>query len=248
MPKIYEVGGCVRDEFLNLKSKDIDFSFVLDNLDRTVEEGFQIMTDWLKHRNFDIFLSTPDCFTICARFPSDHQHAGLVADFVMARKEVGIIEGTRRQQLELGTLEDDLRRRDFTMNAIANDSKNQIIDPFNGVQAIIDRTIDTPQDPMVTFMDDPLRMLRAIRFSITKGFKIAPRVLEAMKQPDLISRLKETVSSERIQAELQKAFNHDTLKTLRVLNQVDKDLPGFLEACFDSGLRLEPTFKKVKRK
>jgi tRNA nucleotidyltransferase/poly(A) polymerase len=56
MPKIFKVGGCVRDKILGVDSKDIDFTFVLDNLDRTVEEGFQIMTEWLDHKMFTIFL------------------------------------------------------------------------------------------------------------------------------------------------------------------------------------------------
>lgn len=247
MPKIFEVGGCIRDGFLGLKSKDIDFTFVLDNLDKTVQEGLEEMDKFLVDNGFEIFLRTPEMFTICAKFPKDHVNAGLVADFVMARKEVGLIEGTRRQELVLGTLEDDLRRRDFTCNAIAKSISGELIDPFNGRDAINARLLDTPTDPMITFMDDPLRMLRAIRFRITKGFAIAPRVVEAMKQPELIERLKDTVSSERIREELKKAFQHDTLKTLRVLSSVDENLPGFLDACFDSGLRLEPTFKKVKR-
>ena len=72
MPQIFKVGGCVRDKFLGVDSKDIDFTFVLDELDQTVEQGFQIMTEWMTERGFEIFLSTPDCFTIRARFPKDH--------------------------------------------------------------------------------------------------------------------------------------------------------------------------------
>ena len=133
MPQIFKVGGCVRDKFLGVDSKDIDFTFVLDELDETVEQGFQIMTEWMTERGFEIFLSTPDCFTIRARFPKDHQFNGMVADFVMARKEVGYVEGTRRPILELGTLHDDLLRRDFTVNAIAASVDGEIIDPFGGV-------------------------------------------------------------------------------------------------------------------
>jgi len=246
MPKIFEVGGCVRDEILGLKSKDIDFTFVLDDLKQTVEQGFEDMTQFLQTNGFEIFLSTADCFTIRAKFPKDHINAGLVADFVMARKELGIISGTRRQNLGLGTLEDDLRRRDFTCNAIAKDINGVLIDPFNGQLAISHKLLITPMDPMITFMDDPLRMLRAIRFSITKDFIISPEIWFAMAQPDLIERLRETVSPERIREELEKAFSHDTLKTLRTLNKVDGSLIGFLDACFDSGMRLTPTFKKVK--
>ena len=95
MAEIFFVGGCVRDEILGIDSKDIDFTFVLDNLSKTVEEGFQEMTQWMKDRGYEIFLSTPEMFTIRAKFPKDHKFNGLVADFVMARKEVGYQEGTR---------------------------------------------------------------------------------------------------------------------------------------------------------
>jgi len=176
MPQIFKVGGCVRDALMGLESKDIDFTFVLDNLDRTVEEGFQIMSDWLTHKEFTIFLSTPDCFTIRAKFPKGHENEGLVADFVLARKEVGYVEGTRRPILELGTLEDDLLRRDFTLNAIAEDEHGNLIDPFGGQADLAKRILRTPLPAEQTMMDDPLRIMRALRFKITKGFSISDEI------------------------------------------------------------------------
>lgn len=247
MPQIFEVGGCVRDRILGIESNDIDFSFVLDNTRMSVDEGFQSMNDWLLERGFKVFLSTPECFTIRAKFPKGTLSEGLIADFVMARKELGPIEGTRRANLEIGSLEDDLRRRDFTMNAIAKAKDGSLIDPFGGIKDIEARVIDTPMNPIDTFMDDPLRMIRAIRFRITKGFGISSRIGKAMEMPELLDRLTETVSKERIREEMNKMFSHDTVKTIRVLNKVDDNLPGFLEACFPEGLRLEPTFKKIKR-
>ena len=119
MPKLFKVGGCVRDSFLGIDSKDIDFTFVLDNLEQTVEQGFSDMETWMTERGFQIFLSTPDMFTIRAKFPKGDPNEGLVADFVMARKEIGYKPGTRQPILVLGTLEDDLIRRDFTLNAMA---------------------------------------------------------------------------------------------------------------------------------
>lgn len=242
---LFEVGGCVRDEFLGLSSKDIDFSVVLDNTNMSVEQGFQEMTNWLESEGFKIFLSTPDCFTIRAKFPKNHVHSGLVADFVMARKEVGVVEGTRKPILELGTLADDLIRRDFTCNALAKDMNGVVIDLFKGVEAIENRVLDTPLDPMTTFMDDPLRMLRALRFKVTKGFTIAPRVMEAMKQPELIERFRETVSSERIREELKKGFQHNSVEMMRTLVEAGELLPNFLELCFEGGVWLNPTNKKI---
>ena len=133
MAQIFKVGGCIRDKFLGIESKDIDFTFVCEE-SQTVEQGWSEMRSWMLERGFEIFLETQDCFTIRAKFPKDHQFSGLVADFVMARKEVGYVEGTRRPILELGTLEDDLLRRDFTLNALAEDIDGNIIDLFGGIE------------------------------------------------------------------------------------------------------------------
>jgi tRNA nucleotidyltransferase/poly(A) polymerase len=111
-------------------------------------------------------------FTIRAKFPADHKFAKLDADFVMARKEVGYVEGTRRPILELGTLEDDLIRRDFTVNAMAEDEDGNLIDLFNGQIDLQRMVLITPKAPKITFDEDPLRIIRAIRFSITKGFSL----------------------------------------------------------------------------
>jgi tRNA nucleotidyltransferase/poly(A) polymerase len=230
---------------MGLQSKDIDFTFVLDNLDRTVEEGFQIMTDWLTHKEFTIFLSTPDCFTIRARFPKGDPNEGLVADFVLARKETGYVEGTRRPILTLGTLHDDLIRRDFTVNAIAIDEDGNLIDPFLGVEDIKKKILITPLDPTITLMDDPLRLLRALRFAITKKFKISQEILDAMKQPELLTKLQLTVSGERIREEILKMMAADTPNAFRLLSVMDDHIPGFLEVIFEKGLWLKPTFEKI---
>lgn len=218
MPQIFKVGGCVRDRLLGVDSKDIDFTFVLDNLDRTVEEGFQIMTDWLTHKEFTIFLSTPEMFTIRAKFPTDHQYSGLVADFVMARKEVGYVEGTRRPILVLGTLEDDLSRRDFTINAMAEDENGNIIDLFGGQEDLRNKTLRTPQSVRKSFDDDPLRILRAIRFAITKDMNIGMGMWNVIESYDYNEKMG-VVSTERIREELLKCFKYDTIQTLWYLNQ-----------------------------
>ena len=244
MPQIFKVGGCVRDKFLGVDSKDIDFTFVLDELDETVEQGFQIMTEWMTERGFEIFLSTPDCFTIRARFPKDHQFNGMVADFVMARKEVGYVEGTRRPILELGTLHDDLLRRDFTVNAIAESVDGEIIDPFGGVADLKLGILRTPLPAEQTMMDDPLRILRALRFQITKGFSIHEDIWMAMAQPEILEKLKTTVSAERIRDEVFKMMKQDTPTTIKVLSLVDNhSIPGFIDLVFGRGLWLKPTFE-----
>ena len=243
MAQLFKVGGCIRDKFLGLDSKDIDFTFVCDN-STTVDEGWGEMVTWLMENGFEIFLKTPDCFTIRAKFPKGHQYEGLVADFVMARKEVGYIEGTRRPILELGTLEDDLSRRDFTVNALAEDIDGNLIDLFDGQLDLEKKILRTPLDAYVTMLDDPLRILRALRFSITKGFNIHPNIYRAMEKPGILKKLELTVSPERIREEIDKMMRFDTVRSFRLLMDVDNTIPGFLDLVFKNGMWLMPTFKK----
>lgn len=245
MPQIFKVGGCVRDEILGIDSKDIDFTFVLDRLDQTVESGFQQMTEWMEAEGYQIFLSTPDCFTIRAKFPADSINTGMVADFVMARKEVGYVPGTRQPILELGTLEDDLLRRDFTLNAMAVDYDGHLIDLFGGREDLDEKVLRTPLPAAQTMMDDPLRFLRALRFSITKGFHIHPDIFTAMEQPEILEKLEKVVSAERIREELFKMMKHDTVATIKLITDVDNlFVPGFMELVFSRGLWLKPTFEQ----
>lgn len=129
--KFYEVGGKIRDEFLGIKSKDVDYvavpsKEVFDKIHPRESQPspamlvFDELKDYLEKQKFEIFLVTPRCYTIRAKFPEGHKYQG-IADFVMARKEVGYIPGTRTPIIYPGTLYDDLSRRDFTVNALAKD-------------------------------------------------------------------------------------------------------------------------------
>lgn len=243
MAQIFKVGGCIRDKFLGIDSKDIDFTFVCEE-SQTVEQGWSEMRSWMLERGFEIFLETQDCFTIRAKFPKDHQFSGLVADFVMARKEVGYVEGTRRPILELGTLEDDLLRRDFTLNALAEDIDGNIIDLFGGIEDLKMGILRTPMDANITMMDDPLRILRALRFTVTKDFFMSDDIWEAMKQPNILKKLEQTVSSQRIREEIDKMMRFNTTRSFRLLMDVDEIIPGFLELIFKDGMWMKPTFEK----
>lgn len=243
MPKLFKVGGCVRDSFLGIDSKDIDFTFVLDNLEQTVEQGFSDMETWMIERGFQIFLSTPDMFTIRAKFPKGDPNEGLVADFVMARKEIGYVEGTRRPILALGALEDDLLRRDFTLNAMAIDEDGNLIDLFGGKKDLEIGLLRTPLPAKQTMMDDPLRFLRALRFSVTKKFSIDDSIIFAMKQPDILEKLENVVSAERIREEVFKMMKTDTIKTLELFREIEDIIPGFTALVFGRGLWLKPTFE-----
>jgi tRNA nucleotidyltransferase/poly(A) polymerase len=240
MPRIYKVGGCVRDRLLGIESKDIDFTFVVDDVKMSVDDGFVSMYKYLSDEGFTIFLSTPECFTIRAKFPMNHPNEGMVADFVLARKEVGYVEGTRRPILELGTLEDDLRRRDFTLNALAEDEDGNIIDLFGGIEDLKRGYLRTPLPCTDTFNDDPLRILRAIRFCITKGFWIGPAMDGIIQDYDYETKM-HVVSMQRIREELYKCFKHDTLKTLKTLHEYPALRNYIFQSC---ELWLKPTFEQ----
>ena len=249
--KFYEVGGKIRDEFLGIKSKDVDYvavpsKEVFDKIHPRESQPspamlvFDELKDYLEKQKFEIFLVTPRCYTIRAKFPEGHKYQG-IADFVMARKEVGYIPGTRTPIIYPGNLYDDLSRRDFTANALAKDpDTGEIIDYFGGIEDVRNKVLRTPLDPVETFDDDPLRILRGIRFSITKSFYILASVWDAMREYDYSNKML-VVSQDRIREELTKCFKHSTRDTLRYLEA----LPGLKDYIFmNTDLWLKPTSEK----
>lgn len=241
--ELYEVGGKIRDEFLGLKSKDIDYSVVLpeDMRDTAPSVVFPLFCAQLQREGYDIFLETPDCFTVRAMFPKDHKHSG-VADFVLARKELGYIPNTRQPNVVLGTLEDDLERRDFTVNALAKDSDGNIIDCFGGQKDLLGGILRTPIDTGVSFNDDPLRILRAMRFMVTKGFAVSDNIIETIETFNA-SKM-EVVSTERIREELHKMFHFNTKRTMQVLYWLNQINPELHSNIFSRDMWLMPTNKK----
>lgn len=239
--KFYEVGGKIRDELLGLKSKDVDYVAV--PIDEVLKRGlnttqmFRLLWQYLTQNKFEIFLTTDECFTIRAKFPEGYKYQG-VADFVMARKEVGYIPGTRTPIVEPGNLYDDLSRRDFTVNAMAKDpDTGEIIDYFNGMKDLESRILRTPLDPMVTLDDDPLRILRGIRFSITKNMHFTSELRRLLKDYDYISKM-DVVSEDRIRDELCKCFKYNTFATLHYL----ETFPDLRDYIFThTNLWLKPT-------
>lgn len=239
----YEVGGKVRDEILGLVSKDVDYVAVPDDklllTHYSAPDMFSVLEKYLKEEGFEIFLVTHDCFTIRAKFPKNHKYEG-VADFVMARKEVGYLKNTRQPIVLPGTLHDDLQRRDFTLNALAKDDDGNIIDFFDGLKHLSEGVLITPLSTKATFDDDPLRILRALRFSITKGFTLSSSIHTEIKSYDYESKMG-VVSIERVREELFKCFEHDTFKTLKMLNQY----PDLTKHIFKGdSLWLKPTIRQ----
>lgn len=227
--KFYEVGGKIRDELLGLTNKDVDYVAVpteavyskIHPCEAQLSPAqlmFKALKSYLEEQKFEIFLVTPECYTIRAKFPEGYKYQG-VADFVMARKEVGYVPGTRIPIVEPGNLYDDLSRRDFTVNAMAKDpDTGEIIDYFNGRLHIKSRELITPLDPIITFDDDPLRILRGIRFCITKGFTFGESEFEAIWHYDYDSKMS-VVSTDRIREESLKCFKYDTLRTILALRR-----------------------------
>jgi tRNA nucleotidyltransferase/poly(A) polymerase len=241
--KLYLVGGIIRDEFLGLKSKDVDYSVVLEDIDLPLDQAFDIFVKQIKSEGFDVKVEHPDVVTVRAMFPKDHKYSG-VADFVLARKELYYPEGGRRPVCKLGTLEDDLIRRDFTLNAMAKGEDGEIIDLFGGYQDLMYGILKTPRDPYQTFKDDPLRIIRAMRFCITKELVLGAELRLAIMEIGMQGI--EKVSVERVREELEKCFYYDTYRTLHYLNYFKEELKFDLAAYAfkDTGLRLEPTNKK----
>lgn len=213
--KFFEVGGYIRDYFLGYKSKDIDYTAcpIAEDLGQlNPEKTLKSLEEYLIDLGYSIKLVKKETFTIKASFPMGHKHIG-VADFVLARKEIGYIKGTRTPEVVIGTLADDLQRRDFTINAIARNEQGVIIDLFKGEKDLIDKILRTPIDPVRSFNDDPLRILRGIRFCVTKRLSLSREVIETIKTFDH-QVMKEKVSGDRVRQELTKMFQYDTPKTL----------------------------------
>lgn len=250
--KFYEVGGKIRDELLGLTNKDVDYVAVpteavyskIHPCEAQLSPArlmFKALKNYLEEQKFEIFLVTPECYTIRAKFPEGYKYQG-VADFVMARKEVGYVPGTRIPIVEPGNLYDDLSRRDFTINAMAKDpDTGEIIDYFGGMEDLKSKILRTPLDTYVTLDDDPLRILRGIRFSITKNFGFSNSLFNAIYNYDYESKMS-VVSEERIREELVKCFKHDTSRTLFALCIVYKSLGDYIFT--HTNLWLKPTNEK----
>lgn len=194
--KVYVIGGWVRDLFLKRESKDIDIVVAGSGIEmaKAVHEALGLKRKLQVFKNFGTAML---------------HYQDWQVEFVGARKE-SYRHGSRKPIVEDGTLEDDLRRRDFTINSLAislnKEDFGTLIDPFGGQKDLVKKLVRTPLDPDVTYSDDPLRMMRAIRFATQLDFQIHKPSFEAISRNAVRLGI---VSVERIMDEFNKILLAD---------------------------------------
>ncbi len=226
--RIFKTGGAVRDIFIGRPCKDIDFAMEA--------ESFAAMKAAILARGGTIFVETPEFFTIRAKMPGIGG-----ADFVLCRKDGPYTDGRHPESVTVGTIFDDLARRDFTMNAIAInvDDGNSVLDPHRGIDDIafgIIRCVGVAEDRM---REDALRVFRALRFAVTLGFKIEQSTRTAMHTVCSENNNFANTSTNRIRDELGKMFAANWVKSFGLLDDFN-----LLTLVHDRGIWLKPTTEK----
>jgi poly(A) polymerase len=187
----YVIGGFVRDKIIGRTTKDADIMCIGDGIE-------------LAHKVASLFKPRPNVAYFKNFGTAQIKMEDFEMEFVGARKE-SYRDLSRNPEISPGTMEDDQLRRDFTINALAVSLNpadyGKIIDPFDGLGDIKKKLIQTPLDPLNTFSDDPLRMMRAIRFATQLDFKVAPATFHAIREDAERIRI---ISQERITEELNK--------------------------------------------
>lgn len=227
--RFYRVGGCVRDALMGIKPDDIDYA--------CDAPSFEAMRADLLAHGAKLLVENPEHLRIKAKLAS-----GEVADFVPFRKDGTYSDGRRPDSVEIGTLESDLARRDFTMNAIAEDCKDgTLIDPHGGRDDIKFKIIKCVGNADERMAEDLIRPFRAIRFAVQKGFTIHEATYNAIIRiaPSKFSG----VSTERITGELFKMFRVDSFDSFHLLFE---KFPNLGEVVRERGvIWFKPTMGKM---
>jgi poly(A) polymerase len=188
--RAYTIGGYVRDLLLERPSKDIDIVVEGKGIDLAKAVAKKI--------------GNPKVAIFKTYGTAMFNYQGLEIEFVGARKE-SYVKDSRNPIIETGTIKEDQDRRDFTINAMAislnKQNYGELIDPFNGVQDLKDKVLKTPLDPDITFSDDPLRMMRGVRFASQLDFELSKETYDAIERN---AKRLEIITRERISTELNK--------------------------------------------
>jgi len=241
-PKLYLVGGTVRDHFLKRPSSDYDFA--------VEAESYERMIDFLLSHDVHIWQERPHFVTARGKFPPhgfgsfggmlldvprDHP---INADFTLCRAEMMYSDGRHPDSVTPADILTDLSRRDFTMNAIAVSEDGEIIDPYDGRGALSRRCLVSVLDPEDSFEKDSLRMIRALRFMVIHDMYADFDLSEALSG-SLVTKL-DNLPVERVRDELYKMFKHDWRRSVNLLTF---DYPMLGQHIFDlfPSLWLKPT-------
>lgn len=225
--RVFEVGGAVRDKLMGLDPKDFDFAVECDKFEDIIEH--------IESSGGKVYLSTPEFYTVRARLNN------IDADFVWCRIEGPYSDSRHPDWVKPGTIYDDLARRDFTMNAIAIDEDGNYIDPHSGILDIDNRRIKCVGNTEDRMNEDALRMIRAIRFSITKDMKLSYPIMKFLDNISSINLLS-SISTDRIREELTICFSYNTYRTLRTFNRFS-NIEAYLFGV-DKQIWLKPTTEK----
>jgi len=225
--KFYKIGGCVRDEYLNLKPKDIDLVCLGPSFDEVETEIIRL--------GGKIFLLKPEYLTIRCKL-----HDFGSCDVRLARIDGNYSDGRRPDSVRLASsLEEDLSTRDFSMNAMAKDLETgEIIDPFNGREDLNNKIIKFVGNPSNRLSEDKLRAFRAIRFCVTKEMSLDQQARDAISSLNISDFT--NVSAERIREELFKMFSYDTDSAFSYLCG---ECPVLLDVALSKGIWFKPTLE-----
>ena len=217
VPKMYLVGGSVRTKLMNVIG-DTDYDFAVE------ADSYDDMFNHLRQLGVEVWKELPEYVTLRGRMPlaggvwppsgRGIVTVGVPADFTLCRKEAMYSDMRHPNEVTPADLATDLSRRDFTMNAIAEDEAGTLIDPYGGIADINDKIIRCVRDPNERFKEDPLRMLRALRFAITLDFKLEYHTDKAVR---LHSDLLKSLPVERVQTELTKMFKCSWWRSMHIL-------------------------------
>ncbi len=229
--KIYKVGGCNRDAIMGRECNDIDYSVEAESYEAmktAISETHQIVYEQETYFTIKVKLKNMHANKI-------HNNKNKTYDFVLCRKDGSYRDGRHPDCVELGTIWDDLGRRDFTMNSIAiNMDTGETLDPYDGKTDIANRLIRCTGDTDRRLNEDALRLIRAFRFHITLGFSMDAAILPYFENKEYLEKLG-CVSKERVGQEMAKCFAADTLKTMQALHA----FPLFAEYLFQKILSLK---------